>query len=344
LPKRPGAWYDAAVRRGLVPHPGPAAGGPPAPRAPLLPSDISDPVTAARRLLEAFRAGLKPNTRRAYDQGLADFARSLRARGEERAVARFLRLRAGDANALVLDYKNGMAARGLAPRTVNQRIAALKSLAKLGRMLGMITWAIEIKGFKVRKLKDTRGPGSEAVLKVRAALQARRDPKAARDLALLDLIYTHALRRKEAVGVDVADLDLKGSRMRITGKGQDEPDWITLPGMVRAAIERWLAIRGAEPGPLFLSFDHGSRGARLTGHGVWRIVRGHGLGWPHGLRHSGISRVIQKSGGDLKLAQGFSRHKDIRTLMLYDDDRRDLGGEGARMLDEDKTGGAPTTP
>jgi integrase/recombinase XerC len=56
---------------------------------------------------------------------------------------------------------------------------------------------------------------------------------------------------------------------------------------------------------------------------------------PHGLRHSSITRVLDLSGGDIRAAQRFSRHKDVRVLERYDDSREDLAGQLARRLGED---------
>lgn len=53
---------------------------------------------------------------------------------------------------------------------------------------------------------------------------------------------------------------------------------------------------------------------------------------PHGIRHAAITLVLDRNGGDVRAAQRFSRHLDVRTLMVYDDNRQDLGGKMARMV------------
>ena len=45
--------------------------------------------------------------------------------------------------ALVLDYRTALVARELAPATVNVRLAALRSLVKLARTLGLVPWTLE---------------------------------------------------------------------------------------------------------------------------------------------------------------------------------------------------------
>lgn len=68
---------------------------------------------------------------------------------------------------------------------------------------------------------------------------------------------------------------------------------------------------------------------------IWKITTLYGLGRPHGIRHSGITRVLDNSGGKIRMTQEFSLHKDPRTLMLYDDNCKDLAGEVSKLLDDD---------
>jgi integrase/recombinase XerC len=53
------------------------------------------------------------------------------------------------------------------------------------------------------------------------------------------------------------------------------------------------------------------------------------------VRHASITRVLDLSGGDVRAAQKFSRHRSVATVLRYDDNRRDLAGELARRLAED---------
>jgi integrase/recombinase XerC len=64
---------------------------------------------------------------------------------------------------------------------------------------------------------------------------------------------------------------------------------------------------------------------RALGIGVGLSVR------PHGLRHAAITAALDLT-GDLRAVQRFSRHKDVRTLTVYDDNRQDLGGDVARRV------------
>jgi integrase/recombinase XerC len=74
---------------------------------------------------------------------------------------------------------------------------------------------------------------------------------------------------------------------------------------------------------------------RRSRHRIVRALGAHvGLGVvrPHGLRHAAITEALELTRGDVRAVQQFSRHRDLRTLMIYDDNRQDLAGEVARRL------------
>jgi integrase len=76
---------------------------------------------------------------------------------------------------------------------------------------------------------------------------------------------------------------------------------------------------------------------RLTAIALYGVVRelDRRLGfkvWPHGLRHAAITEALDLTGGNVWAVQRFSRHRDVRVLERYDDNRRDLGGEVAKQV------------
>ena len=151
------------------------------------------------------------------------------------------------------------------------------------------------------------------------------------------LLYGLALRRAEVVGLDVADVDLEAGTVGVLGKGRTQRIALTLPAASLEALRAWLAVRGPEPGPLFVNCDRAEKGQRLTGTSLHRLVRrlGAAVGLtvrPHGLRHAAITQALDLTGGDLRRFQRFSRHRDVRTIGRYDDNRQDLGGEVARQV------------
>jgi integrase/recombinase XerC len=127
----------------------------------------------------------------------------------------------------------------------------------------------------------------------------------------------------------------------ILGSGRSQKkEPVTLPEPTRAALAAWLEARGSEPGPLFINFDRAGKGYRLTGTAVYHIVGRLGakaglVVRPHGLRHLAITTALDRTNGDVRAVAKFSRHKDLRTLRRYDDNRQDLAGKVAALVAEE---------
>src|SRR5262249_47973603 len=182
----------------------------------------------------------------AYRMDLSDFADFSNAAGIAEAAGRILAGGHGRANETVLLFRSQLQARGLAPATINRRLAALWSLVKLARTLGLITWVLEVEGVRTEPYRDTRGPGQAGFRQLLAALDGRIDPKAIRDRALLRLLYDLGLRRAEVVGLDVEDVDLLAETVAVLGKGRTQKVTLTLPPATRAALAEWLTVRGMQ--------------------------------------------------------------------------------------------------
>src|SRR5262249_51089582 len=175
-----------------------------APAGPLAPA-----APGHEQLLAAFLSGRSPRTLRAYARDLADFALWSSAGSPAEAVRLLLAAGQGGANAAALAWRNDLAGRGLAPATIARRLAGLRSLVKLARVLGITTWALEVEAPRVETLRDTRGPGKDGFRRLLAQLEVRSDRKGLRDRALLHLLFDLALRRAEVCSLDLCHLDLQ---------------------------------------------------------------------------------------------------------------------------------------
>jgi integrase/recombinase XerC len=151
------------------------------------------------------------------------------------------------------------------------------------------------------------------------------------------LLFGLALRRGEVVALDLEDLNIEEGFLKVMGKGRAHKEVLSLPPKVKAALASWLEVRGMEQGPLFTNFDRRGGRKRLTGTGLYKMIQelGAGAGMtvrPHGLRHAAITRALDLTNGDVRSVQKFSRHRNIQTVVLYDDSRRDMGGAVARLV------------
>jgi integrase/recombinase XerC len=127
--------------------------------------------------------------------------------------------------------------------------------------------------------------------------------------------------------------------LAVLGKGRTAKNTLTLPPQTKQALDAWIDARGEQSGPLFLTMNRANQGdvLRLTTAGLYGIVRelGRKAGlkvWPHGIRHSAITGALDATGGNIRAVQRFSRHKDVRVIKRYDDNRTDLAGEVARKV------------
>ena len=298
--------------------------------------DIDDDIKS--NLFESFIAGRNKKTIEAYRQDLDDFRQYLDAGTITEAANLLMSKGLGKANAVAIAYKANLIEQGLAPSTINRRLTAIRSLIKFSKLVGLIPWTLEVQNVKSETYRDTRGPGREGFLLMLNALKDRNDKKGIRDRAILRLLYDRCLRRGEVVGLDLEDVDLKAGMVSILGKGKTQKETLTLPLLTKEAIKAWIEARGDHPGPLFHKIGPGPAGdGRLTGDAVWHIVSrlGSEIGikvWPHGLRHASITEALDITKGDVRSVSKFSRHKKIETLMIYDDNRADVGGDIASMV------------
>jgi integrase/recombinase XerC len=231
----------------------------------------------------------------------------------------------------------------LAPATINRRLSAVRSALRFARTIGATTWVPEISGLKAQTYRDTRGPGLDGTRALLSAASEKSPAKAARDTAIIRLMFDLGLRRGEVVGLDLEDVDHAGRRLWVLGKGRSQKEPRTLPAPTLEAIDGWLALRGpvaAEGEPaLFVNSAHRQPGRRITGNGLYRVIRNLGdcagiRARPHGLRHASITAALDTSNGDVRAAQAHARHANPQTTMRYDDNRQDLAGKVAAGLAE----------
>jgi integrase/recombinase XerC len=302
---------------------------------PLVPAQ--PPPPDAERLIERWKEGRSPGTLLAYMRDVQAFATWMKAPSVGTAVEALLMMGQGEANEAVRAYRSSLVDKGVAPATINRRLSALRSLVSLGKEFGYVTFDLATKNVRSQAYRDTRGPERDIMIDVfkYAKAQAHR-AKAARDIAIFLLLgYGRALRRGEVVALDMEHFDARGSRLSVLRKGKKERERLSVDPLVTRKLQAWIALRGTEPGPLFLQVAKGGRvlaGRRLSGDGIHRVLQAMGekLGAvirPHGLRHAAITAALDETNGNVRAAKEFSGHASVEVLMRYDDNRKDVSGE-----------------
>jgi integrase/recombinase XerC len=157
---------------------------------------------------------------------------------------------------------------------------------------------------------------------VDANLQLSDEPWiAARDAAVLTLLYGCGLRISEALGLTRNDIPRDGESLRITGKGGKTRIVPLLP-IARSAISDYLELspfRPAADAPMF----RGARGGPLQPAIVQKAMRAlrsaldlPETATPHALRHSFATHLLA-GGGDLRTIQELLGHASLSTTQVY---------------------------
>jgi len=156
---------------------------------------------------------------------------------------------------------------------------------------------------------------------------------AARDHAIVELLYGCGLRLSELLGLDVRPgtasrgwIDVADATAHVLGKGSKRRS-VPVGGPALEAVRAWLAVRGTLAGtlpidgsePLFVS----RLGRRLSPNQLRARLKAQadraGIATPvhpHMLRHSYASHLLQSS-GDLRGVQELLGHASIATTQVY---------------------------
>lgn len=222
--------------------------------------------------------------------------------------------------------------RGLSARSLARRLSAVR---------GFLRWMSDREGFDASRALSARGPRYRRSLprpipvdQARAVLElaGERHPTpwvAARDTAVLTMLYGLGLRISEALALDGGDWPF-GDALVIRGKGGRQRMVPVLP-VASAAVADYLRLSpwpAQREAPLF----RGVRGGRLSqgvvAQAMVSLRQSLGLpptATPHALRHSFATHLLS-AGGDLRTIQELLGHASLSSTQVY------TGVDDARLL------------
>jgi integrase/recombinase XerC len=235
------------------------------------------------------------------------------------------------------DYRAFMAARrndGAGSRSLGRGLAGIRSLIRFLEKEGSANGAAVRAVRAPRQAKSLPKPLTEVSAREVVDAENGLDAEpwiAARNAAVLALLYGAGLRISEALGLERGDVPkTPGQTLRVIGKGGKERVVPVLPVVVDA-ISEYLRLCPYNPGPkgaLFL----GARGQRLNPRLVQRAMEKlrSALGLadsatPHALRHSFATHLLA-NGGDLRTIQELLGHASLSTTQIY------TGVDSARLM------------
>ena len=260
------------------------------------------------------------NTIAAYQTDVAGFlAFMTQHHGTPQGLAAVARITVSDMRSWMAHERG----RGVAARSLARSLSAVKSFYR---------WLAEREGFEATSVLSTRSPKFQKKLPrplaVNAAremidtveLQAREPWIAARDVAVVTLLYGCGLRISEALGLTGADAPLPAT-LRIRGKGGKERMVPVIPA-ARAAVADYISACPFTPttgDPLFRA----ARGGPLYPKAIQTVMAQARMqlglpatATPHALRHSFATHLLN-AGGDLRSIQELLGHASLSTTQAY---------------------------
>ena len=256
----------------------------------------------------ATERGLSPRTITAYRRDLEQFATFCGRLGvtdlediERKTVRRFLAQ---------------LSTRGYAKRSIARKLSAVRAFLADASERRLIP---ANPALAVQQPKRPRTlPKSVPAAHITRAIETidGGDPVGARDRALVEMLYGTGLRVSEVASLSVSDV-AQGDFMRVVGKGL-RTRVVPVGRPAAAALVRYLdvgrpALAAERAGDALWV---GVRGGPLDTRGIRRVVRRHTGTFPHALRHSFATHMLE-GGADLRAVQELLGHVELATTQIY---------------------------
>ncbi len=263
---------------------------------------------------------LSPETVEAYERDTRQFLQFMTGHiGGPPGISDIADLRPADLRSFLAHRRSDKAE----ARTLGRNLAGIRSLLRFLERRGLANAAGAMALRAPRQPKSLPKPLSAADARrvVSAGAQLAEEPWiAARNAAVLTLLYGSGLRISEALAIKAGDLPGAGA-LRVTGKGGKTRLAPVLPVAQKAVAEyrRLCPYHLAPEQPLF----RGARGGPLDPAIIQREMRKlrsaldlPDTATPHALRHSFATHLLGR-GGDLRTIQELLGHASLSTTQIY---------------------------
>ena len=264
--------------------------------------------------------GASDNTLEAYGRDLRQFLAWLKADlGHAPCIADLARLNAKRFRAFMASRRRS----GFSSRSLARTLSALRAFFRwleaqeVSRNRSLLQIALPKVPHGIPKPLTV----TKALAVVDGGAAADLDWIAARDVAMLLLLYGCGLRISEALGLLRKDVQAGRDVLRIAGKGGKERLVPVLP-VTHEAINRYVALcpyRHDPDDPLFLGAKGGRLAPRIVQLLMERLRAELGLpdtATPHALRHSFATHLLS-AGADLRQIQELLGHASLSTTQVY---------------------------
>lgn len=238
--------------------------------------------------------------------------------------------------ALTYENTSGIAAYmveiGYAKSSVNKHLVALRRVLEEAYRLGQYPeHDVYYRASGVKSLRTETIPRGRSLQQaelqalVQACMAQKNNPNlAARDVALITVLYAAGIRRQEVVDLNIADVDAAEEKLRILGKGSKKRQ-VFLSRDAMEVLQGWIALRGRRLGPLFTRITKGGKITlnRLTPQAIYYILKrrqqeaGVEPFTPHDLRRTTITDLLSAQ-VDVLTVSAIAGHASADTTRRYD--------------------------
>ena len=239
-------------------------------------------------------------------------------------------LRPADLRAFLAQRRND----GAGARTLGRGLAGVRSFLRWLEKRGLVNAAGVAAMRAPKQPKSLPKPltASDARRVVSAEGQLAEEPwVAARNAAVLTLLYGSGLRISEALGLKAGEIEARATVLRVTGKGGKTRLVPLLPIALDAVAEyrRLCPYHFGPDAPLFRGARGGPLQPAIVQREMARMRSALNLpetATPHALRHSFATHLLGH-GGDLRAIQELLGHASLSTTQVY------TGVDSKRLLD-----------
>ena len=226
--------------------------------------------------------------------------------------------------AMVIEWVNLEAARGLKASTLGKQLVMLRSFLQYAHRCGRMRQELSgvVPHAAAWRLSSIPDPVPAGTIETLFDTLDLRSPKGLRDRAILLLLTGLGLRACEIAGLRLDDIGWRTGSLRIRGKG-DRVDELPLPDEVGHALEDYvLHGRGGRVQGEEVFWTVIDPVQPLSANGVCGTIRqicikaGVERFGPHRLRHTFATGMLA-TGATLQEVQGLLRHAHLRTTALY---------------------------
>jgi integrase/recombinase XerC len=253
--------------------------------------------------------GYSSNTQLAYEKDLSNFYQFITLSG----VSKWSEVSTEQINAWVMKLRHQQ----INPKSIKRSMSTLRSF---------FSYLVNSGFLEVNNAKKISTPKTDQALPKTITYseielltrQFNNSWKELRDIAIIEVMYSSALRVSELVGLDFSDIDYGQGFLKIFGKGS-KYRYSPIGEKAITALKRYADSINAYDGAVFLSNLNKRISARTVQNMIKNRAQKVGIKsnvHPHMLRHAAASHFLQSS-HDLRSVQKMLGHESIKSTQVY---------------------------